>query len=444
MNDNQQEQQFDSGFSHNTSNVSNLSTALKSVYIHNNNTTTDQSYIDFGNIDQQQLQEQQSQQNNNNNNNNNSNNNSGNINTYLNRIPQQQVSRSPQAQSLFRNNGSPTTTYIQQRAGSVGNNNGSSFSQSGSYTPQQPSRLQQQYNQQQLVQEMKKNEEKEAAARLQQQQQEQHQLTNSILQVAPEIDNSRLLKFFDHQPTQGYTLFSHRSAPNGFKVAIVLSELSMTYRTFFLDFNKGEHRCPEFVSINPNARVPAMIDHDLGHLAIWESGAIILHLVNKFYKQYNQPLLWSDNLTEQSQISSWIFFQASGHAPMIGQALHFKYFHTTKIQSAIDRYIEEVRRVYGVVEMALAEKRESLIMDLDPENAQAYSLGTTPLSSSRFFDYPVWLVGDKITVADLSFVPWNNVVDRIGINIKVEFPEVYKWTKHMMRRQAVIKALRGE
>lgn len=432
MNNSQQGQDYNNGeFPHNTSNVSNLSTALKSVHLHNNNTATDQSYIDFGNIAEQQQQEQQVQQNYNSN---------FNFNTQLNRNSQQPVSRSPQAQSLFRNNGSPTTTYIQQRAGSVGNNGASSFPQSGSYTPQQPSKLQQQYNQQHLMQEAKKLEEKEAAAK----QLQHQQLTNTILEVAPEIDNSRLLKFFHHQPVQGYTLFSHRSAPNGFKVAIVLSELSMTYRTFFLDFNKGEHRCPEFVTINPNARVPAMIDHDLGHLPIWESGAIILHLVNKFYKQYNQPLLWSDNLTEQSQITSWIFFQASGHAPMIGQALHFKYFHTTKIQSAIDRYIEEVRRVYGVVEMALAEKRESLIMDLDPENAQAYSLGTTPLSSSRFFDYPVWLVGDKITVADLSFVPWNNVVDRIGINIKVEFPEVYKWTKHMMRRQAVIKALRGE
>nr|CAI6413673.1 CMF_HP1_G0006610.mRNA.1.CDS.1 [Saccharomyces cerevisiae] len=56
----------------------------------------------------------------------------------------------------------------------------------------------------------------------------------------------------------------------------------------------------------------------------------------------------------------------------------------------------------------------------------------------------VWLVGDKLTIADLAFVPWNNVVDRIGINIKIEFPEVYKWTKHRMRRPAVIKALRGE
>lgn len=258
------------------------------------------------------------------------------------------------------------------------------------------------------------------------------------------MDVSRITKFFQNQPMEGYTLFSHRSAPNGFKVAIVLSELNLNYSTIFLDFNLGEHRAPEFVAINPNARVPALIDHGMDNLSIWESGAIILHLVNKYLRETGDQLLWSSNLAEQAQINGWLFFQTSGHAPMIGQALHFRYFHSQKVTSAVERYTDEVRRVYGVVEMALAEKREALIMDSDSENATAYSTGTTPLSQSRFFDYPVWLVGDKITVADLSFVPWNNVVDRIGINIKVEFPEVYKWTKHMMRRPAVIKALRGE
>ncbi|AGO10261.1 AaceriABL195Cp [[Ashbya] aceris (nom. inval.)] len=258
------------------------------------------------------------------------------------------------------------------------------------------------------------------------------------------VDSSRITKFFQNQPMEGYTLFSHRSAPNGFKVAIVLSEMGLNYNTIFLDFNLGEHRAPEFVAINPNARVPALIDHSLDNLSLWESGAIILHLANKYYRETGTPLLWSDNLAEQAQINSWLFFQTSGHAPMIGQALHFRYFHSQKVPSAVERYTDEVRRVYGVVEMALAERREALIMDLDSENAAAYSAGTTPLTQSRFFDYPVWLVGDHITIADLSFVPWNNVVDRIGINIKVEFPEVYKWTKHMMRRPAVIKALRGE
>lgn len=260
--------------------------------------------------------------------------------------------------------------------------------------------------------------------------------------------SSRISEFFQNQPTSGITLFSHRLAPNGFKVAIVLSELNFKYQTLFLDFNNGEQRAPEFVTINPNARVPAIIDHDNGNLAIWESGAIILYLVERYMDNNIDGNgtcgLYSSNFAEKSQVLSWLFFQTSGHAPMIGQALHFRYFHTQFVPSAVERYTDEVRRVYGVIEMALAERRELLIMALDTDNAANYSLGVTPLSQSKFFDYPVWLVGDHVTVADLSFVPWNNVVDRIGINIQEEFPEVYKWTKHMMRRPSVIRALRGE
>ena len=159
------------------SNVSNLSTALKSVHINGNNiTTTDQSYIDFGNIDQQQLQEQQQHQTFPNTAIN------TNLNTHINRVPQQQASRSPQSPSLFRNNGSPTTTYMQQRAGSLGNN-APLFLQNSSYTPQQPSRLQQQ-----IVHEnnnaRKFNEERENAAKLQ-----QDSFTNQLSQAVQDIDN---------------------------------------------------------------------------------------------------------------------------------------------------------------------------------------------------------------------------------------------------------------
>lgn len=125
---------------------------------------------------------------------------------------------------------------------------------------------------------------------------------------------------------------------------------------------------------------------------------------------------------------------------MIGQALHFRYFHNEHIESAVDRYNTEVRRLYSVVEMRLAEKREQLIIEMDEDT---FILGTTPLSESKFFDEPVWLVGDHITIADLSFVTWNHVVDRLGISLNHEFPEVYKWTRHMMRRPAVARALAG-
>lgn len=144
--------------------------------------------------------------------------------------------------------------------------------------------------------------------------------------------------------------------------------------------------------MNPNARVPAIIDHDNNDHTIWESGAIIIYLCQRAGLGCK---LWSDDITEQSSIISWLFFQASGHAPMIGQALHFRYFHPERIDSALARYTNEVRRIYAVVEMRLAELREQLICEFDDES---FSLGTSALSESKFFDDPIWLVGNKITV----------------------------------------------
>jgi glutathione S-transferase len=251
----------------------------------------------------------------------------------------------------------------------------------------------------------------------------------------PPVD--RIEEYIKNPPADGISLFSHRSAPNGFKVAVVLCELGIKFKTFYLDLKKNEQRSPYYVSINPNARIPAIIDHDNGDHSVWESGAILIYLCQRAGPDCP---LWSEDYAEQSMITSWLFFQASGHAPMVGQALHFRYFHPENIQSAVERYTSEVRRIYSVVEMRLAEKREQLIMEMDDDS---FVMGTSALSESKYFDEPVWLVGNRITVADLSFVTWNHVVDRIGINLRKEFPEVYKWTKAMMERPAVIRALAG-
>lgn len=95
---------------------------------------------------------------------------------------------------------------------------------------------------------------------------------------------------------------------------------------------------------------------------------------------------------------SWLFFQASGHAPMIGQALHFRYFHPERIDSALNRYTNEVRRIYAVVEMRLAELREQLICDME-DDSERFSLGTSALSESKYFADPIWLVGNRVTVS---------------------------------------------
>lgn len=274
---------------------------------------------------------------------------------------------------------------------------------------------------------------------LQQQHQQQHQQqAQHANQPGQHTDTfDRIAEYRRNPPSSGISLFSHRSAPNGFKVAVVLSELGIKFKTFYLDLKKNEQRSPYYVALNPNARIPAIIDHDNGDLAVWESGAILLYLCQR---SGGDCPLWSDDLSEQSQITSWLFFQASGHAPMVGQALHFRYFHPEMISSAVERYTSEVRRIYGVVEMRLAEKREQLIMEMDDDS---FAMGTSALSESKFFEDPVWLVGNRCTIADLSFVTWNHVVDRIGINLKTDFPEVYKWTRAMLERPAVIRALAG-
>lgn len=148
--------------------------------------------------------------------------------------------------------------------------------------------------------------------------------------------------------------------------------------------------------MNPNARVPAIIDHDNNDHTVWESGSILMYLCQRAGRDCP---IWSDDLCEQSSITSWLFFQASGHAPMIGQALHFKYFHPERIGSALERYVNEVRRIYGVVEMRLAELREQMIMEMDDES---FSLGTSALSESKYFADPVWLVGNRMTVSRTS------------------------------------------
>jgi len=200
-------------------------------------------------------------------------------------------------------------------------------------------------------------------------------------------------------------------------VAIVLKELNIPYTTINVDFAKGDHKKEEFLRICPNGRIPAIIDHDNDDLAVWESGAILLYLVQKYD---TTGLLWPRDEKLRTQIMSWLMFQVSGHSVMQGQAVYFSFFSGDYSTTAISRYVNETRRVYGVLEMRLAERREE---DEDVED--------------------VWLVGRECTLADLSFLTWARVVDRIGIDLEEEFPEVNKWIHKMMERPRVKLALSG-
>lgn len=217
-----------------------------------------------------------------------------------------------------------------------------------------------------------------------------------------------------------------------------MSELGIKFRTFFLDFKRSEQRSPFYLTLNPNSRVPAIIDHDYGDHVVWESGSIFIYLSQR--PSPMQHTLYGDDFFEQSSINSWLFYQVSGHAPMIGQALHFRYFHPEIIPTAVERYTNEVRRIYAVIEMKLSEIREQMTLELDDATCE---VGNQLNPSEALLEREVWLVGGKITIADLCFVTWNYVVDRIGIDLKAEFPEVFKWTEQMLARPQVRRALSG-
>ena len=137
--------------------------------------------------------------------------------------------------------------------------------------------------------------------------------------------------------------------PNGYKASVTLEELELPYNVHAVDLQSGEQKTPEFLAINPNGRIPAIIDPDFDDLPIFESGAIMIHLAEKTGK------LLPTEAKARARVSSWLMFQMGGIGPMMGQAnVFFRYF-PEKLQPAIDRYQNEVRRLFEVMDTHLAD-----------------------------------------------------------------------------------------
>ncbi|WP_321395531.1 glutathione S-transferase family protein [Emcibacter sp.] len=134
------------------------------------------------------------------------------------------------------------------------------------------------------------------------------------------------------------------ATPNGYKISIALEELGLPYTVHVLDFGKNEQKSPEYLKINPNGRVPAIVDRGNNDLAIFESGAILLYLAEKSGK------LMPRDEKGRYEAMQWLMFQMSGIGPMQGQANVFYRYFPEKIQPAIDRYQKETLRLYGVLE----------------------------------------------------------------------------------------------
>ncbi|KAK7676802.1 hypothetical protein QCA50_007388 [Cerrena zonata] len=208
-----------------------------------------------------------------------------------------------------------------------------------------------------------------------------------------------------------FTLYSHVGGPNGWKVSYVLDELKLTYETKFLNFDKGEQRSPEHTKFNPNGRIPTLIDHSNNDFVLWESDAILLYLVDRYDKDKH---LMSADMGEKYQIIQWLFFQSSGQGPYFGQFHWFSARHPEKFPSAIERYRTETLRVFGVLESVLSKNE--------------------------------WLVGNKMTLADLSFIPWNYLAlssmlkDDKDFNFKRDFPATSAWHAKLEAVPTVKKA----
>ena len=139
------------------------------------------------------------------------------------------------------------------------------------------------------------------------------------------------------------------ATPNGWKASVALEEMQIPYNLHALDLMEGDQKKPEFLQINPNGRIPAIIDTENDNLAIFESGAIMLYLAEQ-----SGTFLPTDS-KGRSRVIQWLMFQMSGIGPMMGQANVFYRYLPEKIQPAIDRYQNEVKRLFRVLDNQLAD-----------------------------------------------------------------------------------------
>ncbi|KAM0262594.1 hypothetical protein ACHAQJ_001639 [Trichoderma viride] len=207
---------------------------------------------------------------------------------------------------------------------------------------------------------------------------------------------------------QAIEIWGHWGAPNPWKVCMVLEELELPYTIHKLEFSDVKKE--SYVKLNPNGRLPTIKDPNTG-ITLWESGAIIMYLI----EQYDDGKISFKSAPEKYLTQQWLAFQISGQGPYFGQATWFARFHTEKLQSAIDRYVDEIFRVTEVLNSALEKN------------------GTG------------WLVGNKLTYADLSFVTWASVGKGLleelnrGSALAERYPKYMEWIKAMESRDAVKK-----
>ena len=170
------------------------------------------------------------------------------------------------------------------------------------------------------------------------------------------------------------------ATPNGHKISVLLEEIGADYNLKPIDLSSNEQKSPGFLALNPNGRIPVIVDRDNDDFVVFESGAIMIYLGEKFGKFY------PSDPKARSTVLQWLMFQMGGIGPMMGQANVFYRYFPEKIQPAIDRYQKECRRLFEVLDRRLGESN--------------------------------YLAGDEITIADFANWTWVSTYEWSGTSIE--------------------------
>jgi GST-like protein len=193
--------------------------------------------------------------------------------------------------------------------------------------------------------------------------------------------------------------------PNGHKVHIMLEECGLPYAVHAVDIGAGDQFKPEFLAISPNNKMPAIVDPegpDGQPMSLFESGAILLYLAGKTGRFLPR------STRGKYEALQWLMFQMGGVGPMLGQAHHFRIYAPEKIAYAIDRYTNEAKRLYGVLDRQLADN-----------------------------DY---VAGKEYTVADMAVWPWLRSWENQGVRMD-DYPNVKAWFEAIGNRPAVQRGI---
>ena len=193
--------------------------------------------------------------------------------------------------------------------------------------------------------------------------------------------------------------------PNGHKIHIMLEECGLPYRVHPVNISDNEQFKPEFLAISPNNKIPAMVDNegpDGKPMSVFESGAMLLYLAGKTGRFLGK--------TDRARYETlqWLMFQMGGLGPMLGQAHHFRFYAPEKVPYAIERYTQEAKRLYGVLDKRLSQSR--------------------------------YLAGRDYTIADMAVFPWLRTWERQGVQMS-DYPAVQKWFDAIAARPAVQRGI---